>query len=248
MRVFVSDVHLNEPQSKRYGAFLRLLDKIRNDERITDFYLVGDIFDLWVGDRKLFQDMHSEALLKIRFAAAQKSVHYFEGNHDFQLGQLWKRMNVKVHPSEKRFKINDKDFLVSHGDQLDQSDKPYLRLRWFFRTPLMKFLIKILPQWVVLWIGSTMSTTEQKGKPAEAQEKDFQMKWKEWTEALGAEKDFDVFICGHHHFRADLKIEGPNFNSRAFNLGTWLDGDFKVLVCDSNAELDEFKFVDVDEL
>ena len=78
MHVFVSDVHLNEPQSKRYGAFLRLLDKVCEDPKISDLYLVGDIFDVWVGDRKLFQDMHAEALLKIRKAALEKNIHYFE--------------------------------------------------------------------------------------------------------------------------------------------------------------------------
>lgn len=240
MHVFVSDVHLTEPQSERYGAFLRLLDKVREDSRITDLFLVGDIFDTWVGDRTLFQDMHSEAILKIRSAALEKNIHYFEGNHDFQLGSMWKRMNVEIYPSENNFKIDGKNFLISHGDQLDKEDKPYLRLRWFFRTPLMRFLIKFLPQWVVLWIGSTMSTTEKKGKPTQAQELEFTVKWKKWTENLRKEKDFDVFICGHHHFRADF----DQGQFRALNLGTWLDGEFKALTYESG----NFEFKSADSI
>jgi len=244
MHVFVSDVHLNEPQSKRYGAFLRLLDKVCDDSRITDLYLVGDIFDIWVGDRKLFQDMHSEALLKIRKAAVDKNIHYFEGNHDFQLGELWKRMNVKTYSGDATFEIDGERVLIGHGDQLDQEDTGYLRLRCFFRTPLMRFLIKVMPQWIVLWIGSSMSTTEQKGKPTPEQEKAFQMKWKKWTAALRSKKDYDVFICGHHHFRADYKFEYSGKPNRALNLGTWLDGEFKVLVYTDG----DFVFKTVDQI
>jgi len=244
MHVFVSDVHLNEPQSKRYGAFLRLLDKVCEDSRITDLYLVGDIFDVWVGDRKLFQDMHAEALLKIRKAAVEKNIHYFEGNHDFQLGDLWKRMNVKTYPDDHVFDFTGKAILVGHGDQLDQDDTGYLRLRWFFRTLPMRFLIKFLPQWVVLWIGSSMTTTEQKGKPTSEQEKAFQMKWKKWTETLRSQRNFDVYICGHHHFRADYCFEYLKKPARALNLGTWLDGDFKALVCTDG----DFVFKTVDQI
>jgi UDP-2,3-diacylglucosamine hydrolase len=244
MHVFISDVHLSEPHSKRYGAFLRLLDKVRNDERITDLYLVGDIFDLWIGDRKLFQEMHAEALLKIRSAAIDKNVHYFEGNHDFQLGPMWKRMNVHVHPAEKFFKIDEQRFLISHGDQLDREDKPYLRLRWFFRTPVLKLFIKVMPQWVIFWIGSAMNTTEQKGKPSKAQENAFQAKWQNWTKALRKENDFDVFICGHHHFRADYKCENKDAKFRAINLGTWLDGECKALVYESQ----KFEFLKTEDI
>jgi len=246
MHVFISDVHLNEPQSERYGAFLRLMDKVRNDERITDLYLVGDIFDLWVGDRKLFQEMHAEALLKIRAAALEKNIHYFEGNHDFQLGSMWKRMRVKVYQDSQTFKINKQNFLISHGDQLDQEDRSYLRLRWFFRTPVMRFLIKILPEWVVLWIASTMNTTEQKGLATVAQKKSFRINWEKWTSELRNHKIFDVFICGHHHFRADFESDDRSF--RAINLGTWLDNEFKVLVYTPGASSDRFKFVNVDKV
>jgi UDP-2,3-diacylglucosamine hydrolase len=228
MHVFVSDVHLNEPQSKRYGAFLRLLDKVLENREITDFYLVGDIFDLWYGDRKIFKEMHKSSLEKIEKIATQKNVHYFEGNHDFQLGAFWKKMGVKTYPRDAEFKINKQSFLISHGDLLDKENKEYLRLRWFFRTWLSRLLIKILPQSLLFWIGSSITTTEQKGEPSLEEQKKFLKNWSKWTQDLYKTHPFDVFICGHYHFRTDFIFnEGK---ARALNLGTWLDGKNQVLV------------------
>ncbi|MGH1467644.1 MAG: UDP-2,3-diacylglucosamine diphosphatase [Bdellovibrionales bacterium] len=226
MFIFVSDVHLDKPQSKRYGAFLRLLDEIKEDESIKEFFLVGDIFDLWVGDRSAFIQKHKVVLEKIRKIAKLKKVHYFEGNHDFQLGVLWKDMGVEVYPDEHEFNLKGQRVLVSHGDLLDQSDKNYLRMRWFFRTPFARFLIKILPEVLLVKIGSLLSTTEHKELPTKEEQRAFQENWEKWTRELHSKKPYDVFICGHFHFNADLML--PDLDSRAVNLGTWLNGEFSV--------------------
>ena len=228
MHVFVSDVHLNKPQSNRYGAFLRLLDKIIENKDITDFYLVGDIFDLWVGDRNVFRSKHPDVLKKIEQIAELKKIHYFEGNHDFQLGNFWTSKKINIYPNEAWFEIKGRKFLVSHGDLLDKEDKSYRKLRWFFRTPLMRLLIKVFPESILSWIGSTMSTTEQKEKPSLEQERDFLSKWSKWTQNLYKETPFDVFICGHYHFRTDFIFNDGE--ARAVNLGTWLDDKNQVLV------------------
>lgn len=228
MFIFVSDVHLDEPHSKRYGAFLCLLDRVLSDERITGLFLVGDIFDLWLGDRKVFVQKHPLILEKIKKIAATKEVHYFEGNHDFQLGKFWRDKGVLVHPGEYSFLSGGKTILVSHGDQLNQEDKNYLKLRWFFRTALARFLIKTLPNFILLKIGEGLSTTGQKSAPTKEQRSDFLVKWKKWTESLYAEKKYDVFICGHYHFR--VKTDVSSGAAQAVNLGSWLEGeDFQIL-------------------
>ncbi len=225
MFIFVSDVHLDKPQSKRYGAFLRLLDEIKDDASIKEFFLVGDIFDLWLGDRAIFIQKHKVVLEKIREVAKVKKVHYFEGNHDFQLGVLWDDMGVKVYPGEHEFNLKGQKVLVSHGDLLDQTDKNYLRMRWFFRTAFVKFLIRVLPEKFLLALGAVLSTTEQKVSPTEEAKKEFEKNWKVWTKELHSQRPYDVFICGHYHFNADLML--PD-GARAVNLGTWLDGEFSV--------------------
>lgn len=226
MFAFVSDIHLNEPHSKRYGAFLHLLDNVHNDDAVEALFLVGDVFDLWLGDRKIFVKMHKQVLEKIEAVAKKKTVHYFEGNHDFQLGRLWRDMGVKVYPGEHEFLIKGKKVLVSHGDLLNQEDKVYLKLRWFFRTSLVKTFIKIFPNVVLFKIGSVLSTTEQKEPSTEEQKNEFLSHWQKWTKQLYHRHPYDIFICGHYHFDVDITFKDTG--ARAVNLGTWLDGDFKV--------------------
>ncbi len=228
MFIFVSDVHLSEPHSKRYGAFLCLLDKVLLDEKIKGLFLVGDIFDLWLGDRRVFVQRHMKVLEKIKEIAKKKEVHYLEGNHDFQLGKLWRDMDVIVHPQDYSFQAYGKKILLSHGDLLDQEDKNYLKMRWLFRTPLARILIKTLPSFLLLKIGEGLSTTDKKAAPTEDQKNQFSLDWKKWTEALYHKSAFDIFICGHYHFRTQTSVAGGK--AQAVNLGSWLEGeDFKVL-------------------
>lgn len=226
MYVFVSDVHLNEPQSKRYGAFLRLLDDIKNTDELTDFFMVGDIFEMWLDDRGFFVNKHKDVIDKIRDIAKTKNVHYFEGNHDFQLGSLWPDIGVKVYPDEHEFNIRGRKVLVAHGDLLNKDDKNYLRLRWLLRTPLFKIIIRFLPTFLLVKLGALLSTTEQKEAPTTEQKEEFLKSWKKWTSDLYLEKEYDVFICGHYHVNADVTFKETG--ARAVNLGTWLDGDFSV--------------------
>lgn len=227
MFIFVSDVHLTEPHSKRYGAFLHLLDRVLSDNEVEALFLVGDIFDLWLGDRKVFIDRHPEVLKKITEIAKIKKIHYFEGNHDFQLGKMWKKMGVLVYPAEHSFQLNGKNVLVSHGDLLDKEDKSYLRLRWFLRTPLAVMLIKTLPHFILTKVGEALSTTEQKEASTPKLRKSFLLNWKKWTEELYQRTPYDIFICGHHHFRLITPVLADK--AEAVNLGSWLEEDLKVL-------------------
>ena len=46
--VFISDIHLNESQPAITRRFLQFLH--HNAETIDTLYLLGDIFDYWIGD------------------------------------------------------------------------------------------------------------------------------------------------------------------------------------------------------
>ena len=64
MLIFVSDVHLTKPHTKKYEAFLSLLKKSRDDESIEELFLCGDVFDLWLGHKRYFFKKH-EVLINL---------------------------------------------------------------------------------------------------------------------------------------------------------------------------------------
>lgn len=227
MFLFVSDVHLDEPHKKRYGAFLRFLKETCAAPDVEKVFLVGDIFDLWLGDRKIYVDKHKEVLEALKNLALTKEVHFFEGNHDFQLGKVWTDMGVHVHPASYEFHHKGKKFLISHGDLLNPQDKGYRLMRAFFRSGLARFLIKLLPQGVLNKIGQALTSTHMKesSELSEFEKAAFRLKWSKWTKELYLKSKFDVFICGHYHIRLNESFK----DYRAINLGTWLDPSFQYL-------------------
>ena len=114
---FVSDIHLKSDQEKNAKIFLDLLLKIQN-ENATDLFLVGDIFDLWIGNKKYFIQKFDSIVKAIQsLVQSGVQVHYFEGNHDLYLKSFWEnKIGVKFYSKANYFKLNFFKVIVGHGD------------------------------------------------------------------------------------------------------------------------------------
>lgn len=113
--LFIADSHY-----PHHGdAFLDLLQKLDNEEiKIPQLFLMGDNFDLLFGYNEYIQTFSSEALSLLQKLSTKIEIHYFEGNHDFCLKELFP--NMKVYSREEQpilFKLNDKKIAISHGDK-----------------------------------------------------------------------------------------------------------------------------------
>ena len=83
--LFVSDVHLSTRRPTEARAFLALLAAL--DARTESLYLLGDIFDAWIGDDHE-HPLHAEvadALHALRDGGT--AVYLIHGNHDFLLAE-----------------------------------------------------------------------------------------------------------------------------------------------------------------
>ncbi len=113
--LFISDAHDND---KRDG-FYRFLLKIKSKELDPpQLFLMGDMFDLLVGEVKYQREKFKKYIDLLEEIAKSKEVFYFEGNHDFALKKVFK--NCKIIPIKEqpvKFKIADKTILLSHGDK-----------------------------------------------------------------------------------------------------------------------------------
>lgn len=223
---FVSDLHLGSKEEPKFFLFLNWLKKL-NQEKPTHLFLVGDIFDLWIGDYDYFKEKFSEIIYElIKLSQSGVEVHYFEGNHDLYLNTYWQnKLGFKVHNSAEQFLLGSIKVRVEHGDEVNREDHGYLFLRWFLRTPLMKLLAHYLPEkWIVL-LGEkasqksrTYTTTVKKISREEILNK---LRWH--TIKKYNEKEFDVIVSGHIHEFEDVTIAIENKSVRSINLGTWLD-------------------------
>ncbi len=113
--IFIADSHY-----PHHGdAFLKILQRLEGGEIQTpQLFLMGDNFDLLFGHNDYIQTFSAEAIAILQRLSQKIEVHYFEGNHDFCLKDIFTNMNVydrDVQPM--MFKLDDRKVAISHGDK-----------------------------------------------------------------------------------------------------------------------------------
>ena len=138
--ILIADSHY--PNHKK-EHFLELLNSINSKKILTpQLILMGDIFDLLVGNSPYLKNKFKDEINLIDEIAKNIEVIYLEGNHDFYLKPLFK--NVKVIPINKQplfGKLGLKSVSLSHGDKnlVPFNYKIYTKV---IRNPI---ILKLLP-------------------------------------------------------------------------------------------------------
>jgi UDP-2,3-diacylglucosamine hydrolase len=132
--LFASDLHLDGEAPWAIDAFLAFLEGAARDAEAL--YLLGDLFEAWVGD-----DDDDAANARAcdglaRLTRAGTKVFAMHGNRDFLLGETFeKRTGVKLLPDPVCFDLHGIPTLLSHGDVFCTDDLPYQELRSIVRKP-----------------------------------------------------------------------------------------------------------------
>ncbi|MEQ1664183.1 MAG: UDP-2,3-diacylglucosamine diphosphatase [Bdellovibrionales bacterium] len=125
---------------------------------------------------------------------------------------------------------------VEHGDQMDPSDKGYMFLRWFLRTPVMKWIALHLPSWAVVKLGESMSHASRKytSEVKTISENSAKNVIDQHAELVWRDKPYDIIISGHVHVIEDSRFTpfGEDRDVRVVNLGTWLTHPCAFLISD----------------
>lgn len=225
--LFVSDIHIIDFKEPRGLLFLNMLKRLKGYQDLTHLFLVGDIFDLWIANHHYFINRYSHVINELRRLQMEGvEIHYFEGNHDLYLKSFWsKSLGFKVHEGPETFKLGKFTVRVEHGDQSDPEDKGYKFLRWFLRTPVMRFIAHSLPGAVVAWIGEWASEKSRKYTSEIKTVSDTKAieKLRAHAQRERSRENFDILINGHVHVRDDFQFEADGRSVRAVNLGSWFD-------------------------
>ncbi len=113
--IFIADSHYPHHSN----AFLKTLQKLENGEiKTSQIFLMGDNFDLLFGHNEYIQTFVEEAIALLQKLSKTIEIHYFEGNHDFCLKDIFTNMNVYTRDEQPVvFSLNDKKVAISHGDK-----------------------------------------------------------------------------------------------------------------------------------
>ena len=125
-------------------AFLRFCaGPARGARRV---FLLGDVFESWVGDDLGLADYPREIAALRALSDSGVAVHYQTGNRDFLLGAAFARATgAQALPDEQVVTLGGIPTLLAHGDQYCTDDLGYQRWRRFSRNRLAQWLFLKLP-------------------------------------------------------------------------------------------------------
>ncbi len=235
--LFVSDLHLkgaHDPKTAVFEAWLRRIKAGVSQQvspadilEASHLFLLGDIFDLWVGDHDYFVKAYPGICREIdRIVRSGIEVHYFEGNHDFHLENYWSnQQHVQVHRDAVQTEIGGTVVRIEHGDLMNPDDRGYLWLRRFWRNSFMTWSILNAPQSWVAWVGETSSrlSRSRSQKRSENQTQAILEMMVRHTKRVFLQRPFEILISGHTHVRCDIPVQVPSGSTRLVNLGSWYD-------------------------
>jgi len=132
--LFISDLHIDANHPAITQHFLSFLEA--EARRAEALYILGDLFDSWVGDDA--PDAAQTAAIAGLRALTSLGVPCFvmHGNRDFLLGAEFCRMSgAQLLPDPLIVTLYGEPVLVMHGDALCTDDRAYQRLRATVREP-----------------------------------------------------------------------------------------------------------------
>ncbi|RDI46078.1 UDP-2,3-diacylglucosamine diphosphatase [Aquicella lusitana] len=141
--LFISDLHLQASQPEITRQFLALLN--RCDASVDALYILGDLFEAWIGDDD-DTPFHREIIDALRSATAHGlPIYFLPGNRDFLIGKKFLReTGCRVLADETKIRLYDTHALLMHGDTLCTRDTAYLRWRKLSHNPVLHTLFFLI--------------------------------------------------------------------------------------------------------
>ena len=227
--LFISDLHLSPETPTGTDTLLRFLRETA--PQAESLYVLGDLFEYWIGDEGLDQPYAKQIAQAFRTLADRGVRTYFmHGNRDFLIGERFAQASgLQLLRDPALVDLYGTPTVLMHGDTLCSDDYEYQKFRAMVRNPAWQqaFLTKPLDERVRM-------AREVRGKSEQAK----QVKDMTIMDVAPATVD-DAFrahhyarlIHGHTHrpARHEHKVDGRD--CERWVLADWYDhGSY--LLCD----------------
>jgi UDP-2,3-diacylglucosamine hydrolase len=121
--VFISDLHLSHlNENQLFFKFLNHAPSIT-----SDLFILGDLFDYWVGDDV---SLYTNVIEGLQNLTTKINVYFIHGNRDFLTAKnFFKETNIKLLDDITEIILSDTKILLLHGDTLCTDDVDYQSFR-----------------------------------------------------------------------------------------------------------------------
>jgi UDP-2,3-diacylglucosamine hydrolase len=132
--LFISDLHLSLEKPEITRRFLNFLK--HRATKAQSVYILGDLFDTWVGDDDFMPPTNKIRQQLKRLTDSGVSVFLQQGNRDFLLGERFAQdTGVTLLDDYAVIDLYGTPTLITHGDLLCTDDLPYQAFRIKSHTP-----------------------------------------------------------------------------------------------------------------
>jgi UDP-2,3-diacylglucosamine hydrolase len=132
--LFISDLHLDASRPQ----ITRLFVDFVHAEAVGAhaLYILGDLFEAWIGDDATDEAADQVALALATLHARGVPCFFIHGNRDFLLGDAYaRRARMTLLPDPSVVEVEGERVLLMHGDTLCTDDAPYQAFRTQSRNP-----------------------------------------------------------------------------------------------------------------
>ncbi|WP_199901459.1 UDP-2,3-diacylglucosamine diphosphatase [Neisseria animaloris] len=142
--VFIADLHLSDDTPELNRLFFQALENWRGNA--DALYILGDLFEVWLGDDVL-SDTAVQTASALKDFGRTAPVYFICGNRDFLLGKRYAaQAGMTLLPENQTVELYGKSYLITHGDEMCTDDISYQRFRRVIRRPWLQKLLLALPQ------------------------------------------------------------------------------------------------------
>ena len=202
--LFISDCHLDQARPDVTAALQQFLEQ--RATRAQRIYILGDLFEVWLGDDDDVAGLQPIIDVLTRLAASAE-VFFLAGNRDFLLGEAFAaRIGMTLLQETCRLRLGQHETLLIHGDTLCTDDHDYQAFRQMVRAADWQnaFLAKPLNQRRQIAAGLRADSADAMLQKSEAI---MDVNADAVTQCF-AEQAVDTIIHGHTH-RPALHRYGP---------------------------------------
>jgi UDP-2,3-diacylglucosamine hydrolase len=219
--IFVSDLHLSSKRPTQLAAFHRFC--MGPARTAGELYILGDLFDSWIGDDQLEEPMVAAVAAALATVAASGvRIGILTGNRDFLLRERFAAAaGAKLLPEQLVVDAGGVPTLIMHGDELCTSDLGYQRWRRISHDRRWQNGFLALPysfrrsfaQWLRGKSSRTVATKSETIMDVEASA----------VEAAFCAANVSRIVHGHTHRPARHHIVVDGRDCERFVLADWYD-------------------------
>ena len=217
--ILIADLHLSDDTPELNRLCLQFLQDRQG--KAEALYILGDLFEVWLGD-DILSNIAQQAADALRSFGQTVPVYFIRGNRDFLLGGAYAaRAGITLLPDEHVIEYNGCRYLLSHGDEMCTDDVSYQRFRRIMRQKWLQNILLALPRAKRAALAAKMRAASRARKQAVGQSAISDVTEQGVADALRRHPQADALIHGHTHRPAVHRHEAAGRSVPRYVIPDW---------------------------